>query len=188
MEYDLERIFDHPLMLGDLLPAAISVFGGLSAREYRVDVRWRASASGTETTETLVIRWDLDRLERRVPELRKKIENLIGRDLYQALQTENAAVVVTVAVLENVAPGTRFSMRSDKGSYHDYFLNESLEEMVEVAGRGSSKKGLDALFLEEKEQSDKNPSLRKRWVSITVFSKKPRNRTEGLHDDYPQQL
>ncbi len=183
MDYDFEKIFDHPLMLGELLPAAIVVFGGLAVSEFRIRVRWRRSSADVEQNDRLVIRWDLEQLERHYPGLRQKVENVQRRDLYRSLQTANAAVIVTAAVLENIAPGTRWSMRSDKGTYHDYYLNESSEEMVEVAGRGSSEKGLDTLFLEEKDQSDKNPTLRKRWVSVTVFSARPRNRTEGLHDD-----
>ncbi len=181
MDYDLLKLLDHPLMLDDLLPGALVVFGGLSVAEYKVEVRWRTSAAATEQTETLTIRWDPARLARRVPMLRRKVQNMLERDDYRPLQTENAAVVVTVAVLANIEPGTVFSRRSERGSYHDYFLNDSLEEMVEIAGRSTSKRGLDRLFLEEKAQSDKHAALRKRWVSVTVFSKAARNRTEGLH-------
>jgi hypothetical protein len=51
--------------------------------------------------------------------------------------------------------------------------------MVEVKGRQEG--GLRGLFEEAMEQSGLNTNLRKRWVSVTIFSQTPRNRTEGLH-------
>jgi hypothetical protein len=51
--------------------------------------------------------------------------------------------------------------------------------MIEIAGRW--KGGLPSLFNEKQRQSENNPTLRKRWVSVTVFTVRPRNRTEGLH-------
>jgi hypothetical protein len=181
MEYNLIRLFGHPLMLDDLLPMALAVFGGPGVTEYRIAVRWRRSSSQQEEQGTLTLRWNMEELEKCFPNLRRRVENMAERDFDHSEQTEKAAVVVTAAVLECLEPGTVFSRRSGKGTYHDYYLNETDNEMVEVAGRRTSEKGLDRLFLEEKAQSDRNPSLRKRWVSVTVFSARPRNRTEGLH-------
>ena len=181
MEYDLLRICDHPLMMDDYLAPAIIVFGGLEVAEYQLEVRWRIAASAAELTDTLVIRWNLDRLEKKVPNLRRKIENMLERDHARWRHIEDAAVVVTAAVLANIVPGTVYSERAEIGTFHDFYLNNTADEMVEIAGRGSSKMGLDCLFLEEKAQSDQNKNLQKRWVSVTVFSSRPRNRTEGLH-------
>src|SRR5438874_2190644 len=119
MEYDLLKILDHPLMIDDLLAPAIIAFGGLAVTEYRLEVRWRLSASTAEQTDTLVIRWNLDLLEKRLPNLRRKIENMMARDAFRSLQTEYAAVIVTAAVLANIEPGTVFTRRADKGEYHD---------------------------------------------------------------------
>ena len=181
MEYDLFRIFGHPLMLDDLLPHALVLFGGLEVTEYRIEVHWRKAASTTMQRDTLMIRWDLDQLEQQLPNLRRKVRNLLERDEYQPLQTEYAVILVAVAVLAHVEPGPVIIKRADRGSFHDYYLNESEDEMVEIAGRSTTKEGLDHLFLEEKAQSDRNAELRKRWVSVTVFANRPRNRTEGLH-------
>ena len=85
-----------------------------------------------------------------------------------------------VAVMAHIEPNTRFSHKAPTYTYHDYYLNgEDREEMIEIAGRWED--GLPGLFEEEKRQSDKNPTLKKRWVSVTIFHKKRRNRTEGLH-------
>jgi hypothetical protein len=51
--------------------------------------------------------------------------------------------------------------------------------MIEIAGR--SEGGSPGLFEEKRRQSENNPTLRKRWVSVTIFGKDLRNRTEGLH-------
>lgn len=51
--------------------------------------------------------------------------------------------------------------------------------MIEVAGRWEG--GLPELFADKKRQSDQNAGLRRRWVSVTIFHKTARNRTEGLH-------
>jgi hypothetical protein len=62
---------------------------------------------------------------------------------------------------------------------HDYYLNDAPDEMIEIAGRWEG--GLPGLFQEKRGQSDLNPDLRKRWVSVTIVRETPRNRTEGLH-------
>jgi hypothetical protein len=90
-----------------------------------------------------------------------------------------AAVVVAVAVMSHILPGVKFTRRSSTGTRHDYYLNETRDEMIEVAGRWEG--GLDDLFEDKRLQSDQNPRLRKRWVSVTVLTVNPRNRTEGLH-------
>ncbi|MBN9121902.1 MAG: hypothetical protein J0I06_22635 [Planctomycetes bacterium] len=81
--------------------------------------------------------------------------------------------------MTHVEPGTRFTHRSNTGTRHDYYLNETDDEMIEVAGRWEG--GLPGLFKDKKEQSDENPTLRKRWVSVTIVRQTPRNQTEGLH-------
>ena len=181
IEYDLIRVFDHPLMLDHLLASAIDRFGGQPVGEYRLSVRWRTSASEPERSDTLTIRWDLSALSERLPDIAQRLQNSRERVRDEKTKTESAAILVAVAVLEHVEPGCQFTMQSDTGTGHDYYLNEQLDEMIEIAGRGTSEQGIDALFEEKRLRSDRSPALRKRWVSVSVFSKRPRNRTEGLH-------
>jgi hypothetical protein len=90
-----------------------------------------------------------------------------------------AAVVVAAAVLAHIEPQTQFTRRSATGTGHDYYLNDTRTEMIEIAGRWEG--GLPGLFAEKASQSNVNPSLLKRWVSVTTIMQSPRNRTEGLH-------
>jgi hypothetical protein len=52
--------------------------------------------------------------------------------------------------------------------------------MIEIAGCFEG--GLPGLFEEKQEQSNLNSGLLKRWVSVTIIMRGPRNRTEGLHE------
>jgi len=82
-------------------------------------------------------------------------------------------------MMAHIEPATRFTRRSSTGTRHDYFLNDTRTEMIEIAGRWEG--GLPGLFTEKQEQSNQNPALQKRWVSVTIIMQTPRNRTEGLH-------
>jgi hypothetical protein len=112
-------------------------------------------------------------------EIDEEIAILRERDEDQATRVQLASVVVAVAVMAHVEPQTRFTRRSGTGTRHDYYLNETRDEMIEVKGLWEG--GLPGLFAEAQNQSNLNPGLRKRWVSVTIIRLSPRNRTEGLH-------
>lgn len=179
MEYDLIRLFEHPLYMLDLIPAAIVTFGEENATRRVIEVEWRRSAGGPPVKADLTLSWDLDALRTSLPMIDRQLRSYRERDFDQATRTEMAAIAVAAAVLSHLEPETRFTARSDTGSGHDYYLNESTDEMIEVAGEWTG--GLPKLFRKKSKQSDQNRGLRKRWVSVTIMRATPRNRTEGLH-------
>lgn len=180
MEYDLIDLFDHPVCLFELIPAAIVTLGSEGANQCVVQVEWRRSASEEATNTELTIKWNLDAIRALNPLIDRQIQSRRERDEDQATRTEETAIVVAVAVLAHIEPGTRLTFRSRVGSGHDYYLNDTWEEMIEMAGKWVY--GLPSLFEEKQRQSDQNTTLRKRWVSVTVMRERPRNRTEGLHE------
>jgi hypothetical protein len=179
MEYDLINLFDHPLKFRNCIPSAIVTFGGQNVGKYEVEVDWRRSAGEQPTSGKLVLAWDTNTLRTKFTEIDEELEILRTRDKDRDTRLELTAVVVAVAVMAHIEPDTRFTRRLAPGQRHDYCLNELPDEMIEIAGRWEA--GLPGLFDEKKAQSDKNQTPRKRWVSVTIFQKTPRNRTEGLH-------
>jgi hypothetical protein len=179
IEYDLRRLFEHPLKFRWHIPSAIVTLGGQPAGQSVVRAHWRLSSSAGEQQDDLLIRWDTAALKDEVGQIEDEIAILRERDEDRAQRTELAAVVVAVALLAHLEPTTRFTRRSATGTSHDYYLNETRDEMIEIAGRWEG--SLPSLFEEKRRQSDSNASLRKRWVSVTVFTTSPRTRTEGLH-------
>jgi hypothetical protein len=180
MEYDLVRLFKHALRFRRFVPPAIVVFGGSQdTGRCEIAVEWKESASGATNNSTLSLSWDIETLRPHVAEIDEELQILRTRDEDRATQIMEAAVVVAVAVMANIEPGILFTRRSDTGTRHDYYLNETRDEMIEVAGRWEG--GLPGLFEEKRWQSDLNAMLRKRWVSVTIAREAPRNRTEGLH-------
>lgn len=179
MEYDLIRLFEHPLKFRNCIPSAIVTFGGARAGKHEIEVNWKRSASEQATSEKLVMVWDTNTLRTQFAEIDEEIAILRARDEDRATRLELTAVLVAVAVMTHIDPAMRFTLRLGTGERHDYCLNESLDEMIEIAGRWEA--GLQGLFDEKKAQSDKNQTPKKRWVSVTIFHKTPRNRTEGLH-------
>lgn|GEM_PF-3705880 len=129
--------------------------------------------------ESEFLMWNIETLRPHIAEIDDELQILRTRNEDQATRVEEAAVVVAVAVLTHIEPGTRFSRRSDTGTRHDYYLNETDNEMIEIAGLW--KGGLPGLFEEKKAQSNLNLALQKRWVSVTIMRQNPRNQTEGLH-------
>jgi hypothetical protein len=179
MQFDLERLFEHPFSFRSLIPSAIVILGDENVDERVVRTHWKQSASADSHEDELLVSWDLEKLRANFREIDEEIESLRQHDDDRATQIELAAVVVAVAVMANIDSETQFTRRSSTGTRHDYYLNNSRTEMIEVAGR--SQGGLDGLFNEKRKQSDLNPKLKKRWVSVTVFGENARNRTEGLH-------
>jgi hypothetical protein len=180
MEFDLINLFDHPICLFEYIPATIVTLGAEGESQCVVQVEWRRSTSEKATNTKLVLKWDLDALRLRNPLIDRQIQSRRERDEDQATRTEETAIVVAVAVLAHIEPDTRLTFRSRTGSGHDYYLNDTREEMIEMAGKWVY--GLPSLFDETQRQSNQNRSLRKRWVSVTVMRETPRNRTEGLHE------
>jgi hypothetical protein len=179
MEYDLKRLFEHPFRFHQLVPSAIVTFGSEPVGKFAVRVQWKLSAGTAQEEDDLVLRWDMAVLKKAYPPLEEEIANIRERDLDRARRVENSAIIVAIAVMENLVPGTRITQRSSIGTGHDYYLDETVDEMLEVAGRWEA--GLPGLFEEKRQQSESNPQLRKRWISVTVFQRNPRNQTEGLH-------
>lgn len=179
MEYDLIRLFEHPVYLCDYIAPAIATFGSEDSNQCVVQVEWKRCADEAATRAELMLKWDLEVLRARHPLIDRQLRSFRERDDDRAARTEGAAIAVAVAVMECFQPGTRFTWRSDTDTGHDYYLNETDDEMIEIAGRWDD--GLPGLFEKKREQSGQNPSLRKRWVSVTIVRETPRNRTEGLH-------
>jgi hypothetical protein len=177
--FDLLQLFDHPLSFRFFIPSAIVTFGGHARAEQSIRVRHRSSAAAESAEGELLLSWDIDQLRPLFSQIDDEVDNLRTRDEDRARRTELAAVVIAVAVMSSVDPAVRFTQRSATGTGHDYYLNETRDEMIEVAGRWEG--GLDDLFEEKRRQSDRSPRLRKRWVSVTILTVHPRNRTEGLH-------
>ena len=180
MEYDLINLFDHPICLFEFIPATIVTLGTETESQCVVQVEWRRSTSEQASKTELTLKWDLNAIRLRNPLIDRQIQSRRERDEDQATRTEETAIVVAVAVLAHIEPGTRLTYRSRTGSGHDYYLNDTREEMIEMAGELVG--GLPGLFEETRKQSNQNSSLRKRWVSVTVMRETPRNRTEGLHE------
>lgn len=179
MEYDLTDLFDHlQCCLFEFIPSTIALFGVEGASQCVLDVEWKRSAGEAATQAQLTLKWDLDTLRVRLPEIDSQIRNRREWNDDRASQTEEAAIAVAVAVMAHIEPDTLFTRRSNTGTGHDYYLNATRDEMIEVAGRWDD--GLAGLFELKRTQSDKNPTLRKRWVSVTVVDQRA-NRTEGLH-------
>ncbi|HET6879105.1 MAG TPA: hypothetical protein VFI31_03055 [Pirellulales bacterium] len=179
MEYDLVRLFEHPLRFRDCIPSAIVLFGGGARGRFPLKIQWRNHAEEVSQTSTLLVTWDVEALREHFADIDEEIDILRTRDDDRAAMVELAAVVVAVSVMAHIEPRSRFTRRSAIGTAHDYYLNETSTEMIEVAGRWQG--GLSHLFAQKKRQSECNPRLLKRWVSVTVIMKKARNRTEGLH-------
>jgi hypothetical protein len=180
MNYDLVWLFGHPMKFRRFIPSAIVTFGGSGdTGQCEIAVEWKASATEPIQSAILTLMWNLATLRPHYAEIDEDLEILRTRDDDRATQVMEAAVIVAVAVMTHVEPGTKFTRRSDTGTRHDYYLNETNDEMIEIAGRWEG--GLPGLFEEKKTQSDLNATLRKRWVSVTIVRTNPRNQTEGLH-------
>ena len=179
MEYDLIRLFDHPIWLADFIPAAVVTFGTSHQNQAVVEIQWRRSVNNSTNEVPLTLKWDIGTLKPNMPLIGRQIQSLRERNEDQGRRVELAAIVVAVAVMAHIEPDTQFTCVSSTGSRHDYYLNETRDEMIEIAGRWEG--GLPGLFDEKRNQSDLNPTLRKRWVSVTIARQSSRNRTEGLH-------
>jgi hypothetical protein len=179
MEYNLIRLFEHPLRFRTYIPSAIVTFGGHAVGRSSIQVQWKQSSQEDTAEDELELSWDVTALRSRFAEVEEEVAILRERDEDRATRVELAAVVVAVAVLAHIEPETQFTRRSSTGTGHDYYLNNTRTEMIEIAGRWDG--GLPGLFADKQDQSNLNPSLLKRWVSVTIITKTPRNRTEGLH-------
>ncbi len=179
MEYDLVRLFEHPFRLHRYIPSAVVTLGKPGADRCSIRLKSTKSAGAAIIDDELVLRWDLRTLGRHFADIDEEIANLRERDDDQATRVELTAVVVAVAAMAQIEPETRFTWRSGLGTRHDYGLNDTLTEMIEIAGRWEG--GLPGLFKMKKVQSNLNPNLAKRWVSVTIMRAAARNRTEGLH-------
>src|SRR5262245_20444609 len=58
MNYDLVRLFEHPLKFRNCIPSAIVAFGGQSSGQYEVEVNWKRVAGEQLTSEKLILTWD----------------------------------------------------------------------------------------------------------------------------------
>lgn len=179
LEYDLIRLNEHGFPFWDLVPYPIVTFGGGTVGQYLLEIEWKISQIEEPKSDQLLLTWDTTLLKAELPRIEEYLTIIAAEDEDQATRIMRAAVVVAAAMMTVVQPETKITRRSGTGTRHDYYLNETRDEMVEVKGR--SKGSLSGLFEEAKMQSEQNPSLRKRWVSVTLFSGPPRNRTEGLH-------
>lgn len=179
MEYDLIRLFEHELLcFFEFIPSTIVTLSTDNQRPCRIRVEWRRKSADSASMGDLTIKWDLETMRSRFPYLDRQIRSRRESDFDRARRIEETAVVVAVPVMSMIEPETRFTARSDTGTRHDYYLNNSVDEMIEIAGRWEG--GLPSLFDEKRSQSDQNSSIRKRWVSVTIIREEPRNRTEGL--------
>jgi hypothetical protein len=106
MEYDLIRLFEHPICLDDCIPAAVVTFGTTSPNEAAVQVRWRRNPGQEENEAKLTLRWDLKALKVSIPRIEHQIQSLRERDEDQGRRTELAAVAVAAAVMAHIEPET----------------------------------------------------------------------------------
>lgn len=178
MTFDLIQLFDHPLKFRHCIPATIVTFGGGSVGQSRIQVYWRKEEQDELNADELILKWDINTIQSLFAEVEEEVTILKTRDEDRESRLELAAVVIAVAVLTNIEPETRFTFRLAPGQRHDYCLNETMDEMIEIAGRWEA--GLPSLFEIKKEQSELNLLSRVRWVSVTIFHTTPRNRTERL--------
>lgn len=180
MDYDLINLFDHAnCCLFELIPSAIAVFGKEGVNQCVIGVEWKRSAGETPTQTQLTLKWDPEALRlRALPELDQQVRTRREWNDDRATLVEEAAIVVAAAVMALIEPDTLFTRRSNTGTSHDYYLNSVRDEMIEVSGQSDG--SLSTLFEKKRKQSDQNPNLRKRWVSVTVVQAL-QNRTEGLH-------
>ncbi|QJW96201.1 hypothetical protein [Frigoriglobus tundricola] len=161
MNYDLVWLFGHPQKFRRFIPSAIVVFGDNNdVGQCEIAIEWKASSSDTTHSTTLTLMWNVATLRQHYAEIDEDLEILRTRDDDRATQVMEASILVAVAVMTHIEPGTRFTQRSDTGTRHDYYLNDTNDEMIEIAGRWEG--GLPGLFDEKKDQSDLNPTLRKR--------------------------
>lgn len=173
------NLFDHTqCCLFEYIPSAVALFDADGSSRCVVSVEWKRSAGEPATTTQLTLKWDLDVLRVRLPEIDAQVRNRREWNDDRATQTEEAAIVVAATVMALIEPDTLFTRRSNTGTNHDYYLNATRDEMIEIAGLWDG--GLPSLFDKKRKQSDQNAALRKRWVSVTVVEKLV-NRTEGLH-------
>lgn len=181
MEYDLIRLFDdHPgACLFEFIPATIVTFEQAGLNRCEIGVEWRKAAGEPAQTATLTLMWNLDAIRPYLPLIDRQLQNRRERDDDRPTRVMQAAIVAAAAVMAHLEPDTQFTRTSDTGTRHDYYLNNTEDEMIEIAGRWDE--SLAGLFTTKRAQSDKNPSLRKRWVSVTTVQGGPLNRTEGLH-------
>ncbi|HKI33745.1 MAG TPA: hypothetical protein VKA46_17970 [Gemmataceae bacterium] len=179
LTYDMASLFQHPLKFRARIPSAIVTFGGRPVGQCRIQVQRRKGAQDVENQDELLLSWDVATLKSWCTDVEEEIAILLQRDEDRATRTELAAVVVAVAVMAHIEPQTLFTRRSSTGTRHDYYLNETRDEMIEIAGRWEA--GLPGLFEEKRDQSNLNRQLRKRWVSVTIVLQSPRNRTERRH-------
>jgi hypothetical protein len=135
VDYDLIRLFEHPLRFRSCIPSVIVTFGGQDVGRCSIQVQWRRSAREAMIEDELMLSWDVAALRPHFAEIQEEIAILRERDEDQATRMELAAVVVAVAVMAHIEPGTRFTRRSSTGTRHDYYLNDTRTEMIEVAGR-----------------------------------------------------
>src|SRR5580704_9628064 len=119
MDYDLIRLFEHPLRFRSCIPSAIVTFGGGPIGRCAVEVQLKPSASVAFVQQELVLSWDTASLRPRFAEIDEEVAILSGRDEDQATRVELAAVVVAVAVMAHVEPTARFTRRSRIGTGHD---------------------------------------------------------------------
>src|SRR5262245_61767322 len=133
--FDLLQLFDHPLRFRYYIPSVIVTFGGHARWQQSIRVRHRSSASAEPAEGELLLSWDIDQLRPQFSDIDDEVAILRMRDEDRARRTELAAAVIAVAVMSHVVPGVMFSGRSSAGTGHDYYLNETRDEMIEVAGR-----------------------------------------------------
>src|SRR4051812_43402084 len=104
MEYDLIRLFEHPLRFRACIASAIVTFGGQAVGQCAIEVHWRASAPSAVVDDELILSWDVAALRTHFAEIDEEIAILRERDEDQATRVELAAVVVAVAVMAHIEP------------------------------------------------------------------------------------
>ena len=88
MEYDLIRLFDHPVNLFDFIASAIVALGTDGKAERRIEVEWRRSAGELSNRAELLLKWDLDTIRARNPLIDRQIESIRERDEHLGKRTE----------------------------------------------------------------------------------------------------
>src|SRR5437867_2495307 len=103
----MQRLFEHPLKFRHAIPCAIIALGGQLVGACTVEVEWRRSPSEALQADRLLLRWDAATLKPECADLEDEIAILRNRDEDKGRRTELAAVIVAVAIMAHIEPGSQ---------------------------------------------------------------------------------
>jgi len=171
LAYNLKTLIrDHPVATRFLLPLALSRFGGGLSGQIQIRVERRAPF---RRQRDILITWDLDELavELDYVGIHDDLRRLDATDQSPDERTMKAAEVVAMVVMRLLV-GAKFTGRAPRSrrsrpTFADFYLDDTQDKMIEVAGRASGDPG--GLFRLKPKQILRNSTLASAWVSVPVF-------------------